>query len=130
MLKLKDKNVKFVCPKTNYYKNITTKKLIDKKFNYTEDVILQDEFCPMFCFLTHRELYNKIGLIKEYDYSGYEDEEFYHRMKKNGYKQAICGKSWIKHIGSGTMNELLKNNKNILENNRTKCEQDVMSLYK
>lgn len=97
-----------------------------------DDIILTDDFAPLFCFMCPRELFETIGGLCEYPYTGYEDEEFYHRMKVKGFKQAICGNSWVKHEGGGTMNRLLKNEEILQEvsKNRDRCISDLKHLYK
>jgi GT2 family glycosyltransferase len=99
--------------------------------NPNDDIILTDNYAPLFCFMCPRELFQRIGGLSEYPYTGYEDEEFYHRMKVKGFKQAICGKSWVKHEGGGTMKKLLKD-KSIceeVEKNRDRCIADLKYLY-
>jgi glycosyltransferase involved in cell wall biosynthesis len=131
MLKLKENNVKLISAKSNVVTGSADSRVHGEKFKPTEDIVLNDSFVPLFCFLCHRDLFNKIGPIKEYPYTGYEDEEFYHRMRFYGYKQAICGKAWVKHEGSGTMKELLKKEeiKLEVEKNRDRCIEDLRKLY-
>jgi hypothetical protein len=54
-------------------------------------------------------------------------------MKSNGYKQAICEKTWIEHKGGLTTQALWKENeniKNIMTNeNKKRCENDVKKYY-
>lgn len=131
MLKLKDNNVKLISAKSNTVSGSADTRIHGEKFKPTEDIVLTDSFVPLFCFLCHRDLFNKIGLIKQYPYTGYEDEELYHRMKYYGYKQAICGRAWVKHEGSGTMKELLKKEevKSEVMKNRDRCIEDLRKLY-
>lgn len=92
---------------------------------------------PLFCCMMPRILFDKVGYFKEYPYGWYEDEEFYWRMKKHGYKQGISGKSWVRHLGGengigATVNELWNENpdiKTIMENNRLKCLGDLKKLF-
>jgi len=82
--------------------------------------------------MSHRELYPRIGgFIKKYFPIGYEDEELSYRMRKYGYQQAICGKSWVRHDGGATINNLCKTNKKYLDfinENRASCIKDIQSL--
>jgi len=90
-----------------------------------ENVILKDGFLPLYCSLCRRELFENInGFVKNYPCRGYEDEELAIRMRRNGYLQAISGKSWIYHAGSATTSKI-NNYSNILENNRNLCLEDL-----
>ena len=130
LIKLKDKNVKLVSARTDNPKT-GDPRLKGSMTNPVPDIILEDNFASLFCFMCQRELFNKIGPLKEYPYTGYEDEEFYHRMKFYGYKQAICGTAWIKHEGGGTMKKLLLNEnvKKEVDKNRDRCINDLRQLY-
>ncbi len=102
--RLKSSGVKMVAPMTNN-PIVASKILKAKKGERRQDVILEDIHLPMYCFLCHRELFNKTGLLSEFPYAGSEDQEFAHRMKQKGYKQAVCGKSWVYHEGSVTLSK-------------------------
>lgn len=130
LIKLKDKKVKLVSARTDNPKSGDPRQR-GSLLNPGADVICEDNFVSMFCFMCHRELFNKIGPIREYPFTGYEDEEFYHRMKFYGFKQAICGTAWIKHEGGGTMKKLLLNEniKKEVEKNRDRCINDLKQLY-
>lgn len=97
-----------------------------------ENIILENETLPLFCFMCHRELFNHIGgFIKSYPYGWYEDEELAYRMRKYGYKQGISTKAWIEHEGGATVKYLWSKNKdakNIMENNRDLCLRDIKKL--
>jgi GT2 family glycosyltransferase len=69
------------------------------------DAILKDGFLPMYCVLSHRELFSRVGGMKEYPYAGIEVDEFARRMKKMNYLQGVCGKSWVSHEGRGTLSQ-------------------------
>jgi GT2 family glycosyltransferase len=77
----------------------------------TEDVIV-DGFIPFYCCLSYRKLFQKIGLLEEYPYGYYEDEEFANRMNKAKFKQAICGNSWVTHKGGQSFKKF-KDNENV-----------------
>lgn len=128
MQKLKNKNVKMVSPVTN--NSIYNRDVLEVKHeqDFKEDVILEKGFLPMYTFLCHRDLFKKIGLLKEYPLMGCEAEEFAIRMKKNGYLQAACGSSFVHHEGKSTYKNIIKNDKNleILRNNR----QNFMEEHK
>lgn len=86
---------------------------------------------PLYCALCERSLFNEIGFLKEYPYAGFEDEEFYWRMKKYGFKQGIAGRVWVEHEGEATIKELIKKRPQIIEEmneNRNRCLKDIKSL--
>ena len=123
--------VKMVCARSNNPGDC------DKaKANITEkgeeNIILENETLPLYCAMCHRDLFSHIkGFIKNYPYAWYEDEELAHRMRKFGYKQGISTKAWIRHEGSSTIKYLWNKNpdiKNIMENNRELCIQDIKKL--
>jgi GT2 family glycosyltransferase len=107
-----------------------------KSKNYEKDdknIVLEDnETLPLFCAMCHRELFQRInGFIKEYPYAWYEDEELAHRMRKFGFKQGISTKAWIHHEGESTVKYICSKNKNakeIMENNRDLCLNDIKNL--
>lgn len=66
---------------------------ISKKLDKRDDLILKEnQFLPLHCAISHRELFKKVGFLKE---NGDEAQEFCGRMRKHGFSQALCGKSWI-----------------------------------
>ena len=98
-------------------------------------VTIVDNPLPMYCFMCHRTLFDKVGKIKNYPY-GYHDNEFFYRMKYYGFKQAVCNESWVHHEGSATMNYILHNHKNPkeveeqLHQDRERCIAELRTLYK
>ena len=96
---------------------------------------ISEQPVPMFCCIAPRILFDKVGPLKEYPYGWYEDEEFFWRMKKHGYKQAISGKSWVRHLGGSvgaTVRELWQKDpeiKKVMENNRLQCLSDLKKLF-
>jgi GT2 family glycosyltransferase len=93
---------------------------------------ISEQPLPLFCCMMPRVLFERVGPFKEYPYGWYEDEEFFWRMKKQGYKQGISGKCWVKHLGGATVKELWKQNpeaKSIMENNRIQCLNDLKKLF-
>jgi GT2 family glycosyltransferase len=96
------------------------------KIDTNDDITLSDDYLPFYATLFHRQLIKAVGALKEYPYAGYEDEEFAFRLRKKGFKQAICGKSWVHHEGSATIKTVSpKIQKIIFEENRNKCIADM-----
>ena len=108
MQNLYDQNVKMISPLTNN-PMVDNENFVGLRGDQKEDYILEDGYLPMYCSLMHRELFKRVGLFKEYPYAGVEVEEFAQRMKLNGYKQAVCGNSWVNHIGRATLSNFDKN---------------------
>lgn len=141
LVKNKKDNVRFVCARSN---NPTDDSIPELKLEYNNfsktsfenDVSVVDSPLPMYCFMCHRDLFNKIGSIKHYPYTWFENEEFFYRMKKAGFKQAVSMKSWVHHKGSATVNYLLKNHANPksvkeeMDLNRDRCITDIRQILK
>ena len=112
--KLKLQNVKMISPRSNFFGD-DLKHLETTRDQKVDDYILKEnEYLSLFCSLCHRDLFKKIGYFEEYPYAGCEVEEFALRMQRNGYKQGICGKSWIHHQGEGTLGKIDKKKREIL----------------
>lgn len=99
---LREKKVKMIGAMTNN-PVVDDERMICESGNTVSDFILGDGFLPLYCALCKRELFNRVGLFKEYPYAGGEAEEFAFRMRKKGYKQGVCGSSWVYHEGRGTL---------------------------
>lgn len=111
MQKLKKNGVKMIGSLTNNPKIDDPKFKSDKNnLEDNQDIILEDgEYLPLHCVMCHRNLFSHIGgFIKHYPYIGYEDQELAMRMRASGYKQAICGKSWVGHLGGATRDYVSK----------------------
>lgn len=107
---LKEGGVKMVSALTD--NPIVENEFLKAKHNEKKkDHVLTEGFLPMYCVLSHRDLYNRVGLLDEYPYAGGEAEDFAIRMKKLGFKQAVCGSSWVQHEGRGTLSQFDKNKK-------------------
>lgn len=104
---------------------------LDKKNEIS--ILDDDSHLSMYCFMCHRELFNRCGgFIKEYPYGFFEDEEFAARMRHYGFKQAVCKNSWVYHHGMSTVKSIWKSNIRIREvmeeDNRKRCIQDIKNL--
>jgi len=106
--KLKGQGVKMVSPMTNN-PMVESTVLTGNRGERREDHVLTEGFLPMYCVLAHRELFNRVGPIREFPYAGTEAEEYAVRMRLMGYKQAVCGTSWVNHEGGVTLAGFAKN---------------------
>jgi GT2 family glycosyltransferase len=129
MLALKKNNVKLVHSRTNnpmMDNPYLTKSSMEEKI---KDVVVEkDEPLPLISALMHRGLFQKIGGLKPYPIAGYEDVELFYRMKKYGYKQAVCGKSWVHHWGGTTINALSEELRTVMDDNYKSCVKDIQLL--
>jgi GT2 family glycosyltransferase len=100
--KLKFDGVKMISPTTNNPMS-DLDILVGEKSQQKDDVILTDGYLPMYCALCNRELFQRVGFFKEVPYAGVEVQDFAKRMKEKGFKQAVCGKSWVHHDGGATI---------------------------
>lgn len=129
LMENKDNNIRLFSSMTN---NLDPKynELIGEKSKIYNDKISEKPI-PLFCFMFHRELLNKIGMFKEYPYVGFENEELFYRMKFHGYKMGICGRSWIHHENHGTTKLLIKNKtiKEEMLKNRERCVNDLKKIF-
>lgn len=131
LLSLKEQGVRMVSPMTNNPVVGDPAQKGEKHVRSDEPVVLaSDSFLSLYCFLCHRQLFQKIGgFIKGYPFCGYEDEELAHRMRYHGYKQAVCRSSWVHHEGEATMREIMRRDPNgagnISEANRLRCIEDM-----
>ena len=132
LLNLKDQGVRMVSARTNNPGTLGDKRLRGKKGDLIDDIVLEDTYLPLYCSMCHRDLFDHIGgFIKPYPYGWYEDEELAYRMRHYGFRQAICGKSWVHHEGSVTVRNVLKNDRKaekIMNSNRDRCISDISSL--
>jgi GT2 family glycosyltransferase len=127
LLTLRDKKVKMVSARCQKRVAGVTPHIEGKKGERVADFILQDGFLPLFCVMCHRDLFRHIGgFIKPY--TTYEDQELGNRMNYYGYKQAICGGSFVHHDGGSTYNALIKENPAILEEMETSRDRAIHDL--
>lgn len=127
LLELKSQGVRMVVPKTNNAVGGSPKQEGDRGGS---DLILDDdEHLSLYCFMCHRELFNRIGgFLKAYPFGYYEDEELAFRMRKHGFKQAVSGKSWVYHHGEATIKYLLRKRPDIrelMDENYNRCVADM-----
>ena len=131
LLNGKSHNVRMVVPRTD---NPGEEESI-LKANPTDhdDDLISPEPLPLYCALCHRELFSRIGPLKSYPYTWFENEEFFYRMRSRGFHQGIAGRSWIHHKGSATVKALWKKypeTEEIMMKNRDRCLADIRSLSK
>lgn len=134
LLNLKSQGVRMISPMMNNPVGGDPAQRGEKYIKAEDDIIISDDsFLTLSCFLCHRELFSKIGgFIKEYKFGYYEDEELAARMKKYGYKQAVCRKSYVHHEGQKTIKSVQRANPEIRkimeEENRQRCIEDMKKL--
>jgi hypothetical protein len=130
LLRLKDRGVKMVSARTNNPGEFFPE-LKGEKGVLGEDVIL-DAFIPLYCVMCHRGLFSRIGgFVKNYPLCGYEDQELAYRMNHYGFKQAVCGRSWVRHEGAATVEAVCQAQfkaQRIMEANRETCVADMRRL--
>lgn len=131
LLALKDQGVRMVSATTNNAVGGDPAQTGNKLGRDTQDVILGDDsFLTLYCFLCHRELFQRVGgFLKPYPYGYFEDEEFAARLRKKGFRQAVSRASWIYHEGQATVREVWRRDPNIRiimeEENRKRCIEDL-----
>lgn len=134
LLNHKDKGVRMVAPMTD---NPVDGDPMQKGEPFTrekEDAIIGDDsFLSLYCFMTHRQLYDKVGgFLKEYPYGFFEDQEFAARLRKHGFKQAVCRSSFVHHEGEATIRPLWRAAPHVAEimqdENRKRCIEDMKKL--
>lgn len=134
LLTLKEQGVRMVAPMTNNPVNGDEAQKGEPFTRSAEDVILGDDsHLSLYCFMCHRELFRKVGgFLKQYPYGYYEDEEFAARLRKHGFKQAVCRSSFVHHDGASTIRTIWRENPNIRtimeEENRQRCIEDMKGL--
>ena len=133
LLRLKKENVRMVSAKTNNPGDGVYPGLKASRGEYGKDIVLEEGALPLYCSMCHRDLFNHIGgFIKPYPFGWYEDEELAYRMRKYGFKQAVCGRSWVRHEGAATIGQLWKDQpetqKIMAEENRERCIADMQRL--
>jgi GT2 family glycosyltransferase len=130
MQKLKKQGVKLVSAKLNDGGSGAFDPAVIGDKTFTDDVIVEEPL-PLVCTLINRHLFENIrGFVKEYPYGWFEDEELFWRMKLMGFKQAICGKSFVHHEGGATIRSLLLNPniKSQMEQNQKTYINDIQSF--
>ena len=139
MGRLRDQRVMMVSARSNNPGEGVPTKLKAKQRDMEEDEVLTDGFLPMYCALMHRQMFRLLGgYVKAYPYAMYEDVELAARMQSKGLRQAVCGRSWVDHLGGATINELCKKQtvpgfqgpdyQAIMEGNYERCCKDIANL--
>lgn len=135
MDKLKGKGIKLISAKTNSPGTAASydERLICPEPKDNENIVVESPL-PLFCSICHRELFKRIGgFLKPYQFAWFEDEELFWRMKYYGFKQAICGNSWVHHEGGATITDIWKTRpkvKEIMEANQQECLRDIAPYVK
>ena len=59
------------------------------------------------CFMIHRRVFDKIGFFDcDPKLGGYEDDEYFRRSRKAGFRLAITGRSYYHHFGGTTQKSI------------------------
>jgi GT2 family glycosyltransferase len=59
------------------------------------------------CFMVHRRVFEKIGFFDDDPkLGGYEDDEFFRRARRAGFRLAITGRAYYHHFGSATQKSI------------------------
>jgi N-acetylglucosaminyl-diphospho-decaprenol L-rhamnosyltransferase len=59
------------------------------------------------CFMVRRRVFEALGLFDDDPHlGGYEDDEFFRRCRKNGFRLAVTGRSFLHHFGSITQKSI------------------------
>lgn len=71
-----------------------------------QDIVEQEMYLPLTTVLFHKKLFDQLGPFVSNTYGMYEDIEYACRMASKGYKQMICGNSFVQHEDSVTFRSL------------------------
>ncbi|MHB8520305.1 MAG: glycosyltransferase family 2 protein [Limisphaerales bacterium] len=59
------------------------------------------------CLMIHRRVFDSIGLLDDDPrLLGYQDDEFFRRMRRGGFRTGITGKAFLHHFGSITVKSI------------------------
>src|ERR1051326_4537490 len=59
------------------------------------------------CFMVHRRVFDSIGVFDDDPrLGGYEDDEFFRRARRAGFRLAITGRAFLHHFGSVTQKSI------------------------
>ena len=59
------------------------------------------------CFMVHRRVFDAIGFFdSDPQLGGYEDDEYFRRARKAGFRLAITGRAFLHHFGSITQKSI------------------------
>lgn len=131
LLALREKKVGMIAARTDQPGPGMDTRLLAKRGDVRDDVILSEGFLPFYCVVAWRHMFQRTGFIRPYFPVGYEDEEFAYRMRGNGFKQAICGKAWVRHVEGSTIRALCAEKPQMverIEQNRDFCLSDIRKL--
>ena len=56
------------------------------------------------CFMVHQRVFDRIGYFS--NFGGYEDDDFFRRARKAGYRIATTGRAFLHHFGSITQKSI------------------------
>lgn len=74
----------------------------------TEDVLIHENYLSLYAFMIKRDVFRKLGGLKEYRYAFYENKELAIRMAFSKLKQGVCGSAFIQHAGHLTVTDVAR----------------------
>lgn len=95
--RLRSRNVKMVGARSSNFgedmKHLNTEcaQKVDDK------TLAEGEYLPMFCAISHRELFTHVGLFEQGKSPRDECREFASRMRSRGFSQSVAGNCWVSH---------------------------------
>ena len=132
----KNKSIRLVSAKSNTVdEDISELGMTEHEFQSQEpntpDITIVDSPLPMYCFMCHRGLCERIGSLQPYPFTWYEHVEYFYRMKHHGYKQAVANRAWVSHDGGGTVKNLWRTQpdvEKVMRENKDRCVADIREL--
>lgn len=105
--RMKSNGVKMVSPLTDNPVDPIDRLICKEKNPNLEDFVLtEDEFLPMYCTISHRDLFKHVSIPEFPPHVGLEAKEFASQMKAKDFLQGVCCKSWVHHEGRLTFNTI------------------------
>lgn len=111
-------------PKTCTYmcKNST----MDPEAYYS--VLEETQFVPLICVAFSKQAFSKVGGLPTYPLCFFEDKLLAEKFNLFNYKFGLCNRVFVRHKGSETINNILKENpsyKSVLEENKKRFVDDI-----
>jgi GT2 family glycosyltransferase len=112
--RMKSDGVKMVSPLTDNPVDPVDRLVCKERNPDLEDFVLtDDEFLPMYCAISHRDLFKYVNFPELPPHVGLEAKEFASQMKLKGFFQGVCGRSWVHHEGGLTLKTFEKKHRSL-----------------